>query len=392
MIRSTARASSPADRIFPFLKPRGPGLAGGSRPFDATLFFITLLLVFCGILMVFSSSAHLAKERYGDVYYFLKREVFYFVIGIAVLFTTKTLSYRHYARLVYPMLAATLLLMLLTFIPGLSHSAKGAPRWISLFGFTFQPSELTKLMVVIFTAYITAKKGAKIKSLVRGYLPIVGVAGVFILAIVVQKDLGSAFVLSAVVGLMLFVSGTPIKYLVGSVLLAAPAFVIMILSTGFRRQRILAFLDPWKYQQDSGFQIIQSFVAFKAGGFDGVGLAEGKQKLFYLPEAHTDFILSVVGEEFGMLGVLFVTAAFLFFVIQGIRIALRCQDPFGMMLAFGITCLIGLSAFINFGVVMGILPTKGLTLPFISYGGTSLIVYLAAVGILLNISTHVGEE
>jgi cell division protein FtsW len=226
----------------------------------------------------------------------------------------------------------------------------------------------------------------------KGYVPIMGVAGLFVLIILAQKDLGSAFVLSSVIFIILYVGGTHLRYLAGSVLAALPVLYVLIFSVSFRRQRILAFMDPWKYKLDSGFQIIQSFVAFKSGGIGGVGLGESKQKLFYLPEAHTDFIFSVVGEEFGWLGVLVIATAFLFFVWRGLSIARRMNEPFGMLLATGITCLIGLMAFINFSVVMGILPTKGLTLPFISYGGTSLIVCLFAVGILLNISTHVGEE
>jgi cell division protein FtsW len=290
------------------------------------------------------------------------------------------------------MLVCTLLVMLLSFIPGLSHSAKGASRWLNIFGFTLQPSEFTKLVVVIFTAYLTSKKGTRIRMFTKGYLPIMAVAGFFILLILAQKDLGAASVLATVVFIILAVAGTRFTYLVGSVTAAIPALYFLIFSVAFRRRRIMAFLDPWKYQMNSGFQIIQSFVAFKSGGLTGVGLGESKQKLFYLPEAHTDFIFSVLAEEWGMLGVAFVVFMFLLFIYHGLKVALKTKDQFGMLLALGITCLIGMEAFINFAVVMGILPTKGLALPFISYGGSSLIASMMAVGILLNVSTHTGED
>ena len=342
--------------------------------------------------MIFSSSAILAKEKYGDTYYFLKKEIFFVVLGLIGLFVTKNISYKIYAKFVYPILIATFVFMSLSFIPFFSHSAGGASRWIKILGVSMQPSEVAKLSVIIFVAYLVGKKGDRIKSFAKGFLPVISISGVYILLILAQRDLGSAFVLGSVVFFMLFLSQTRIRYLVFSVIAAAPVLYFLIFSVSFRRQRIMAFLDPWKYKLDYGFQIIQSFVAFKSGGLLGVGLGESKQKLFYLPEAHTDFIFSVLGEEFGMVGVMLVVSLFIFFIFRGLKIAFKTKEPFGMFLAFGITCLIGLQAFINFGVVMGILPTKGLTLPFISYGGSSLIISLVMVGILLNISTHTHEE
>ena len=378
--------------VFPFVSKKGKQTVTVQRPFDVYLFFTTLLLVLIGIMMIFSASAILAKENFGDTYYFLKKQLVFFCIGFVILFMCKEFSYKRYEKLIYPMLAATFCLMIVSFIPGISHSAKGATRWISVAGFTVQPSELAKIVVVIFTAYLISKKGERIREFTKGFLPVIGISGLFILLILAQKDLGSAFVLASVVFILLFVSGTHIKYLLTMILASAPMLYFLIFSVSFRKRRILAFLDPWKYQLDYGFQIIQSFVAFKSGGLTGVGLGESKQKLFYLPEAHTDFIFSVIGEEFGLVGVVVVISLFLFFVWQGLKIALKTKDPFGMYLALGLTALIGLEAFINFGVVMGVLPTKGLALPFISYGGTSLITSLMAVGILLNISTHTGEE
>lgn len=374
------------------ISPRKKGHIKVQKPFDVYIFFTTLLLILVGVIMIFSSSAILAEETYGNSYHFLKKEIVFIVIGMTMLLIAKSVSYKIYAKWIYFILAGTLFLMILTFIPGLSHTAKGAARWIHLAGFTFQPSELAKLTVVIFAAYMISKKEEKIESFFSGILPLVLIAGVFLTLILAQRDLGSTFVLGAVLFIMLFVAGCKLRHLLVMMIASTPAVYYLIFSVEFRRQRILAFLDPWKHQQDFGYQIIQSFLAFNSGGMTGVGLGESKQKLFYLPEAHTDFIFSVLGEEFGMIGVIIVASLYLFLVSRGLKIALKTKDSFGMLLALGVTCLIGLEAFINFGVVMGILPTKGLALPFISYGGSSLIISLTAIGILLNVSTHTGED
>jgi cell division protein FtsW len=379
------------DRVVPVFGP-GQRTSTVQKPFDVYLFVTTLLLVLIGILMVFSSSAILAKDNFGDTNYFLKRQLTFLGIGLCCLYTVKSIPYRLYAKFIYPLLGGVFFLMLLSFIPGLSHSAKGATRWINIFGFTLQPSEFAKVVVIIFSAYLISKKGLRIRDFKKGFVPVIGVAGLFILMILAQKDLGTASVLIAVIFILLAVAGTRMSYLGGAILAAIPALYVLIFSEAFRRARIMAFLDPWKYQLDKGFQIIQSFVAFNSGGFGGVGLGESKQKLFYLPEAHTDFIFSVLAEEFGMIGVVLVMTLFLIFIYHGLEISKRARDPFGALLALGITCLIGLQAFINFAVVMGILPTKGLALPFISYGGSSLIASLVAVGILLNISTETEAE
>ena len=362
------------------------------QPFDIYMFFTVLMLVLIGILMIFSSSAILAQERYGDTYYFLRKELVYLFIGIVGLFVARNIPYKLYEKWIYPLLGFNFITMLMCLIPPFGYSAGGASRWIKIGSLTVQPSEMTKVVVVMFVAYMIAKKKDIIRSFVKGFLPIIAISSLFLLVILAQKDLGSAFVLGIVVFIMLFVSGTRTLYLLGTLLAASPVLYFLIFSVSFRKRRILAFLDPWKYQMDYGFQIIQSFVAFKSGGFSGVGLGESKQKLFYLPEAHTDFIFSVLGEEFGLVGVIAVASLFLFFVYRGIRIANKTLDSFGMFLAIGLTSLIGIQAFINFGVVMGLLPTKGLALPFISYGGSSLVISLFAIGILLNISTQTGEE
>lgn len=362
------------------------------KPFDVYLLFVTLLLVLLGLVMVFSSSAVFARENYQDSYYFLKKEIVFVVIGVALLFVVKAIPYRIYWKLTYPLLGLCLVLLLAVLLSGHGGGSEGVHRWIQIGGFSFQPTEFAKLAIVIFVAYALAKKKEKIRDFFKGFLPILVICGVYIVLILAQRDLGSAFTLGVIVFLMLFISGTRVVYLGGAFLASLPVLYYLIFSVEFRRRRILAFLDPWQYQLDSGFQIIQSFVAFKSGGLTGVGLGEGKQKLFYLPEAHTDFIFSVIGEELGLLGVLAVVTLFTCFIFRGLLITLKTRDLFGLYLAFGLTLMIGAQAFINIGVVMGLLPTKGLALPFISYGGSSLIVSMICVGILLNISQDQAEE
>jgi cell division protein FtsW len=362
------------------------------RPFDVYLLFVTLLLVFTGVVMVFSSSAVLARETYHDSYYFLKKELLFVAIGIVLMLAAKNIPYRLYWKIVYPLLGAMLFFLLLVLIVGAWESSDGARRWIRIGGFSLQPSEFTKLVVIIFVAYILAKKRERIREFTKGFLPVIGLSGLYIGLILLQKDLGSAFTLGLIIFLMLFIAGTRLSYLLGTFLASLPVLYFLIFRVAFRRRRILAFLDPWSHQMDSGFQIIQSFVAFKSGGLTGVGLGEGKQKLFYLPEAHTDFIFSVLGEELGLLGVVAVIALFTVFIYRGLLITTRSKDLFGLYLAFGLTCLIGMEAFINMSVVMGLVPTKGLALPFISYGGSSMLTSMFAVGILLNISMDTEGE
>lgn len=355
---------------------------------DYTLLVVTLLLMAIGVTMVYSSSAIFAQDRYQDSLYFLKREVIFTGIGILLIFVFKNINYRLYYKLTYPLLLITLALLILVFIPGIGHRAGGAQRWLRIAGFGLQPSELAKIAVIFFMAYSLAKKGTKVKNFKTGFLPIVLIGGLFAGIVLMQKDLGSALVICMVMIIMLFIAGTRISYLAAGVIAAVPVLYFLIFSVDYRRRRILAFLDPWEHQRDSGFQIIQSYVAFNSGGLFGAGLGQGKQKLFYLPAAHTDFIFSVLGEELGLIGVFFVLLLFLIFLFRGIKIAFRAPDPYGTFLAVGITTLVICQALINFGVVMGLLPTKGLPLPFISHGGTSLLVLCILVGIMLNISSQ----
>ena len=362
------------------------------RSFDIYLLLATLLLVFIGLVMVFSSSAVSAQERFGDSYYFLKRQAISAFLGLGLLVIAKKIPYRFYWKFVYPLLFIALGLLVLVLFIGHGGTSEGVRRWIRIGGFSMQPTEFAKICVIIFVAYALSKKQEKIRDLLKGFLPVLIISGVYMVLILKQRDLGSVVTLGLIIILMLFISGTRVAYLLGIALLSLPVLYHLVFSSGYRSKRIFSWLDPWSYPEKEGWHLIQSYTAFKAGGLTGVGLGDGKQKLFYLPEAHTDFILPVLGEELGMIGVIFVLALFTFFIFRGIMITLKAKDLFGLYLAFGLTCLIGVQAMINVAVVMGVFPTKGLTLPFISYGGTSLLVSMTAVGILLNISSDSEEE
>jgi len=345
-----------------------------------------------GVMMVYSSSAILAQERFHDSLYFLKRDALFTFLGILLILIVKNIDYHVYYKWTYPTLAVVLGLLVLVFIPGIGHKAGGAQRWIRLGGIGLQPSEFTKLGVVFFLAYALTKKGDLIKSFSKGFLPILLVAGTFAGLVLLQRDLGTAFLIGVVSLGMLYIAGTRLSYLLFTILATCPVLYFLIFNVEYRRKRILAFLNPWEHQWDSGFQIIQSYVAFNSGGLTGSGLGQGKQKLFYLPAAHTDFIFSVIGEELGFIGVSFVLFLFLILLFRGTKIAFRAPDSYGTFLASGITIMIISQALLNFGVVMGLLPTKGLPLPFLSHGGTALLVLCIMVGILLNISSQARQQ
>ncbi len=359
---------------------------------DSWLLFCVILLVGIGVTMTYSASAVLAKERFGDSLYFLKRMLLFAGLGFAGMTIAMKVPYARLRTFAYPILVVALGLVLLVFVPGIGRTISGATRWIRLGPITFQPSEAAKIAMIVFLAYSLEKKSRRIRSFAVGFLPHVVFMGVVALCILYQRDFGTAATIAAITWLMMYVAGVRTPYLIGMVLGAIPLVGALVMQTGYRRARILAFLNPWDDQYGSGFQMIQSFVAFNQGGLFGRGLGQGQQKLFYLPEAHTDFIFSVVGEELGLVGVLVVIALYAFFCYRGLRIALEAPDLFGRYLAIGCTLLIGLGAVLNIGVVMGMLPTKGLTLPFISYGGSSLVTSLIAVGMLLNVSTYKGAE
>ena len=361
----------------------------GKGRIDYLLLVLVLALVGFGIVMVYSTTAILAGDRYQDPTFFLKRQALYAGIGLVVMVFMMFFPYPLLRRFAYPILGLCIFTLIAVLIPGIGHRAGGAMRWIRIQGFSFQPSELSKLGLVIFLAYFLTKKEEKIRSFSFTFLPTLLLSGLVIVLVLKEPDFGAATFLTAMVFLLLFVSGARVVYIAGSFLLAAPVAYYFLMSAAYRYKRLLSFIRPWEDARGASFQIIQSFLSFGSGGLFGLGLGEGRQKLFFLPAPHTDFIFSVIGEELGLFGALVLVLVFLIITLRGLRIAHSIEDRFGTFLALGITLMIALQAVINMGVVLGLLPTKGLTLPFISYGGTSLITNLAGVGILLQLSTTV---
>ncbi len=358
------------------------------RKFDFILLFVALALVGIGIVMVYSTSAIIAGDRFGDPYYFLKRQALYAGVGFILMILMIFFPHEIFKRLAYPILILSILLLIAVLIPGIGHRAGGSMRWLKIGGFSFQPSEFAKLGLIIFLAYFLTKKEENIRSFSFGFLPTILFSGVVIALILKEPDFGAALFLTTMVFLLLFVSGARVIYIAGAFLLAAPVAYYFLMNAGYRYKRLMSFIRPWDDPTGTSFQIIQSFLSFGSGGLFGAGLGEGRQKLFFLPAPHTDFIFSVIGEEMGLVGAIIVVILFFILTLRGIHIGLAVEDRFSAYLALGVTLMISLQAVINMGVVLGLLPTKGLTLPFVSYGGTSLIANLIGVGILLHLSTR----
>ena len=353
------------------------------------ILLMTVALTCFGVVMVYSASSIMAAKKFHDGFYFLKRQGVFALIGFGVMFIAMRVDYHFWKKWAVPILLGCLALLLLVLVPGIGGSAGGASRWIKLPGFSLQPSEVAKISLIMYMAYSLDKKQERVKFFSSGFLPYMVILAILLALLIKQPDLGSSLTLGAVAIIMLFAAGTRPTYIVSMFLLSLPFLYFLVMNVDYRRRRILAFLNPWQDPTNTGFQIIQSWLAFGTGGIFGQGLGEGKQKLFYLPEAHTDFILSVVGEELGFIGVIVIAAMFFLLVQRSIRISLQAEDDFGRFLAFGIAVLLGIEAFVNMWVVTGLLPTKGLALPFISYGGSSLIITLFAVGVLLNVSSRI---
>ena len=355
---------------------------------DSTLAWTLAALILAGIVMVFSSSAVYAQETYQDSFYLLKRHITWVLLGTGLLIFARKFDYHKWEKLTLPIMAATFLLLLAVMVPALSKEVGGARRWLTLGGFSLQPSEIAKFTVILFIAKSMVKRVDKLKSFAYGYLPNLIVLGIFFLLILLQPDFGTAMIISLVAFAMLYVAGVQKKFLVYSVLAVIPFLIAAVMGAQYRTRRILSFLDPWADPSDTGFQAVQSFLAFGRGGIWGLGLGDSRQKLFYLPEAHTDFIFSVIGEELGIIGTLGIILLFGILIWRGFTIAAQAKDLYGTHLAIGLTLLVGVQAFTNMGVAIGVLPTKGLTLPFISLGGSSLLITLLCMGVLLNISDH----
>jgi cell division protein FtsW len=354
---------------------------------DKWLFGITLALVFCGVVMVFSASAVLAEKRFDSAYYFLFRQGLWALLGIISMSGLMHLNYQHLRKplLVFGGLFICAICLGAVLVVDKSHQTH---RWIRLGFLSFQPSELSKFFLVLFLAYFLERQAGKINDWLHTLFPVMAVLLVFLGLVVIEPDLGTPITIATVALILLFCAGLAYRYVWVALLISIPAVIFFIHTSSYRMKRIMVFLDPWKDPLGAGFQVTQSLIAVGAGGVTGAGLMEGKQKLFYLPEPHNDFIFAVIGEELGLIGTLAILVLFGLFLWRGLRIALRAPDPFGQYLALGLTFMVFCQALINISVAISLLPTKGIPLPFISSGGSSLLISLLGVGVLLNISQH----
>ncbi len=354
---------------------------------DKWLFLAILTLICASIVMVYSASALVALERFQQPYLFVTRQMMWAAVGIAVLSIVMRIDYRSYRndKIVWAMIAIVGLMLIAVLFRA---PINGTRRWFGIGGFGIQPSELAKLTAIIFTAMILERRMSRINELSYSLLPIGMIVGLFVGLILLEPDFGTSVSLLAVISVMVFAAGLSYRYLLGAALVALPALYVILMQADYRRRRLLTFMDPWADPLGDGFQIIQSLIAVGTGGVFGKGLMQGVQKLFYLPEPHTDFIFAVISEETGFIGATLVVLCFCVIAWRGLRTAMRAPDSFGSFLALGITLMLVLQAFVNISVVLGLMPTKGIPLPLVSNGGSSMLMNLLAVGVLLNISQH----
>lgn len=354
--------------------------------YDTTLLFPVLFLVGIGIVMVYSASSAIAQNTIENSYFFLKKQALFALAGTVLMLACRRIPYRLYRSLTYPVLVTAIVLLAAVHLSGFGYSAGGSARWLRFGSLNFQPSEFARLALILYLAYSLDKKQGRLQHFAIGFVPHAVVLGILAGLILAQPDFGSMVILGALTWIMLFVGGVRFRHLLGTLVLILPVLGYHLIHAEYRLKRLLSFLDPWRYATDEGYQIIHSWMAFGTGGLWGTGIGQGYQKLFYLPEPHTDFIFSVVGEELGLAGVTVTLILYGLILWRGLIIARKAPDTYGALLAFGLTAGITLQVCVNMGVSLGLLPTKGLTLPFLSYGGTSLLANMASVGILMNIA------
>ena len=362
-----------------------PGNLGiGSRRIDPLIVGITLALSLGGLVMVFSASGVMAENKFTNATYYLQRQIVWMLLGFGVLLVGSFIDYRQWKRWIPMVVGGCIVGLLLVLAVG--PQINGARRWLALGFFSIQPTEMAKLAVVLYLAAFLSNPQRRVTDWQRGFLPPVAMVGIICGLIVVEPDLGSTVVISLVFVSMMYLAGARVRhlaYLGGPMILGVGALIWM---SPERWERMTTFMNPFEDRQGAGYQLVQSILALENGGLFGVGLGQGKQKLMFLPEGHTDFVLALVGEELGLIGTCGLLALFAILVCKGFRVAALAPDLFGRYLALGITMLLGIQALINAGVVSGLLPTKGLTLPLVSYGGSSLLVTMLALGILLSVA------
>ncbi len=359
---------------------------------EKRILFPVILLSGIGIVMVYSASSAISMENHNTLFYYMKKQTLFFGISLCVMFVTASFPYKLYRSFSYIILFAAIILLVAVLFPQLNIQAGGAHRWLRLGGFTFQPAEFAKLSLIIFLGYSLSKKQHLIKNFSVGFVPHAFIFVLFACLIIIQPDFGTVVVLGMITWGMMFIAGVKITHLLSPTPLLVPVIYFLVYKVEYRLERILTFLNPWDDPYNTGYQITHSLKAFGSGGLFGKGIGLGMQKMHYLPEPHTDFIFSIIGEELGLIGVLTVLSLYLILLLKGVHIAKTSKSLFGSITAAGLTIYIGVQVIINTGVALGLLPTKGLTLPFISYGGTSLLVNMAAMGILMNIGASQDYE
>jgi cell division protein FtsW len=370
-------------RLFAAVRnPSWPKVLGSS---DGLLFGAVLALIVFGVVMVYSASSVRAVRVFGDGHHYLLRQALYAMVGVPLMIVLSRIDYHRYRTLGKPVLFVAVAL-LLAVIFGAGRAAGGAARWIQLGPINIQPAEVSKVALILWLADSLAKKVDHIRTFSIGFLPHVLMAAALVVLCMAQPDFGSSVILVLLTFVLLFTAGAKVGYMAGGAAIALPIAFLLVRSSAYRWNRIIAFTDPFKYRQSGGYQIVESWMSFGAGGLWGVGLGDSRQKLLFLPEAHTDFIAAIVAEELGFVGFLVLVLGFAVVVWRGLRAALYTVDEHGLYLGVGLSMFIGIQAVTNLAVVLGLLPTKGLTLPFLSYGGSSLLVNCAAVGMLLNVS------
>ncbi|HKY04198.1 MAG TPA: putative lipid II flippase FtsW [Blastocatellia bacterium] len=385
---TTYKTASPRWKRETEFRSSGRGLFGRELPVDKVMLAIVLGLTLFGAVMVYSASAVLAEKNFGSQFYFLARQGRWALVGLIAMAVAIRIDYRHYKRpaVVFSLLATTLVLLVAVLF---MREINGTNRWITYGGFfSLQPSEVSKLALIAFLAFYLENRKERLDEFKQTFLPAAGLSLFMIALVAAEPDLGTALALGLVFTAMMYQAGVQVRYLATLALPVAPALAGMLLLVPWRLQRLMDFLDPWQNQTGSSFQVVQSLIAIGSGGTGGVGFAQGKQKLFYLPAPHTDFIFAVVGEELGLIGAATVVLVFGLLAWRGFRAAKFAPDMFGQLVATGLTVMITAQALFNISVTLSLVPTKGIPLPFISYGGSSLAISLFAAGVLLNVSKH----
>ncbi len=358
------------------------------KKFDISLFITIIILALFGLMMIYSASSVWAEYKFNDSFYYFKRQLIFIVIGIFIMYVVSKIDYRIYYEKSNKILLICFILLILVLIPGIGSVRNGSRSWFGIGSLGIQPSEAAKLALIIFTSKYLSKNNKFVKSYKDGVFPILGVVFLFFGLIMLQPDLGTGMILVVSIISLLFIAGVNMKFFIGGGIIGVIGVIILIIIAPYRMDRITSFIDPWKDPLGTGFQIIQSLYAIGPGGLLGTGYLNSIQKQFYLPEPQTDFIFSIIAEEFGIFGAIFVVGMFLFIIYKGLKIALSCNNLFGKYLAFGMIFQLSFQTMMNLMVVIGMIPVTGVTLPFLSYGGSSLLITMFSMGIILSISRY----